>query len=58
MEKIKIISGNNYTEIENEVNAFIEGRIIRDLKVIEMYDISSDSGFCTYHIFYFEPKAQ
>jgi hypothetical protein len=54
MEKIKIISGSNYSELEVSVNEFIKDKIVRDIKVIEIYDIGQDTGFCSYHIWYSE----
>lgn len=51
-DKIKIISGTNYQNIKEEVNAFIQGKVIRDINVSEVYDIEKDHGFCIYHILY------
>lgn len=54
--KLKIISGNNYLELEPKVNEFMSIVKVLQVEVKEVYDIQSDNGFVTYHIFYEEPS--
>lgn len=50
--KLKIISGNNYHQLEPEVNEFMSTVKVVQVEVREVYDIQTDSGFVTYHVFY------
>lgn len=52
--KVKIISSEDYQELEKKFNDFQKDKTVITVSHFECYDIPEDKGFVTYHVFYTE----